>query len=1528
MNLQALYNNRAASALVFVAGFLSISTPVRGQSCQDQESEGVIFFQGESLPIELSGFFPYILDNSTALPLKKYKSEAWNGIENLIVPACSNYAAYDNIVLAGTWTFSDQDFSDTSSKTSTYNGVTTSNIKDGLYRPTHTAPTSREMVYGEPNLSSCGSYIVFHHTNCTEQLSGEFTMDQAMARAEKLKTTGASSDGLQYWNNSSPATVAEALQVSRIEPVRCHAARMSFKVQFSEMGSCGENKILLSFYYKKWSLGQPEPQQYTDVKTEEVEFKTPPNIYPSTGDYQKYPFELKQGEQCKLVRVTARKLCDQHSAGDSNSSNHSVDTVFSLGKRDTGESVGTLELRADAVDPSLYSPAALLLSAPSAAGVVAVKQGEVLRQILTPQSFVDVVTLSPTSYELRYYLLSQVGTRNLATGLYAVSGTPFVTHLIENPDSGTPGATLRLRIGETRAGVQKSTLYSFDSDTNIMTMTTGGGARVDKLEKVTSGSYVTATRTIKDANGKVASVVQEVKYKFPFGLQLVKRVVDPAGLALTTNYGYYEDPGSVGAYGLLRYIGEPTGRWERYTYDSSGRLVGTVSQYLDNAWETPDAQNRQTLVDYGSVADLDGDGLPDTLVTTVTSIAGNETRRSHHITYSKMQTYGSESTQVEKFIDSTVAGAAWDASSNLVTTNKTIVGGRFDGKPATEIRPNGTLTLYQYSETATTRTTLTAQGAPNAANTAVVAGTLTTTVTDLFGNLQATTVKDIASGLELSAQTVTDQDLFGRPTRIENNDGTFEMRSYACCGLENQTGKEGILTHYEYDVLGHVTMTARAGITMVSSYDPDGRLLTLTRQGSDGSLIVQQTNVYNLAGQLISTRDAVGRLTAFAESTNDTKHKIKTTTYAHTGTRIEEYYQDGTLGWVTGTAVTNPARYVTGFDAEGHYTQEIRYGSGGEQSEWQKTYTDMLSRNTKTVYADGSSSSSFYNDAGQLSKTVDPDGVTTLFAYNNLGEQEIVAVDMNRNGAIDLTGTDRITKTTGLFTSARGVTVRRTTTTVLTAEGAASTQDVSITETSVDGMKNWTTVHGLTTQSTVAYPAVALRTETTLAPDGTQAIRQYNNDRLVSQTMLHPSLGTLSSVAFSYDGQGRLQSTTDARSGATLYSYFDDDQIKSVTTPDPDLSRAGPGYDAQTTSYLYDGVGRLYQTTLPDATTVTQEYYLNGQLKKTYGSRTYPQAYTYDGQGRLKTLTTWQDYTGDTGKAVTTWNYDSSRGWLVSKKYADGTGPNYSYYVSGRLKTRTWARGITTTYGYNSAGDLANLTYSDSTPNVSLSYDRLGRLSATRDAAGFLTRTYHLSGQLEDEAYDSASLLANCAVHRSFDALDRISTLTPRRGSSDLFGTNYGYDAASRLQTVAQGAAAVAYGYLPNSSLVGSVTFTNNGTSRLTTTKSYDRMNRLTSIVNTPSASSVSSSAYTYNAANQRTKLVGEDNAYWDFSYDALGQLTKGIKKLSSGDPMLGMDHAYVYDDIGNRKNSMTNGNVSTYTPNLLNQYLQATVPG
>ena len=163
---------------------------------------------------------------------------------------------------------------------------------------------------------------------------------------------------------------------------------------------------------------------------------------------------------------------------------------------------------------------------------------------------------------------------------------------------------------------------------------------------------------------------------------------------------------------------------------------------------------------------------------------------------------------------------------------------------------------------------------------------------------------------------------------------------------------------------------------------------------------------------------------------------------------------------------------------------------------------------------------------------------------------------------------------------------------------------------------------------------------------------------------------------------------------------------------------ASPG-QSQTTTTLYDLLGRPWKSIQPDGTSVTNTYSATGERQRTSGSRTYPVEYTYDHAGRMKTLKTWRNFASDTGAALTTWNYSAQRGFLLSKQYADTQRPSYTYTAAGRLATRTWTRGITTYYAYTPAGDLASVNYDDNlTPGVTHTYDRRGRRLTAGSAGG------------------------------------------------------------------------------------------------------------------------------------------------------------------------------------------------------------------
>ena len=323
--------------------------------------------------------------------------------------------------------------------------------------------------------------------------------------------------------------------------------------------------------------------------------------------------------------------------------------------------------------------------------------------------------------------------------------------------------------------------------------------------------------------------------------------------------------------------------------------------------------------------------------------------------------------------------------------------------------------------------------------------------------------------------------------------------------------------------------------------------------------------------------------------------------------------------------------------------------------------------------------------------------------------------------------------------------------------------------------------------------------------------------------------------------------------------------------------------------------------------------------------------------GRLQTMTNWSSFATRAGPRVTTWNYDPYRGWLAAKTYSGGAaGPAYTYTAAGRLQTRLWARNLTTTYGYNSAGDLSTVTYSDSTPGLTYTYDRRGRpATVTQGSGASATLAFNDPSQLLTESYSGTHPLAGLTVTNTYDQYLRRSQLSLNTQPSAL-NVSYGYDTASRLLRVTSGSAYAGYTYLANSPLVGQIGFTN-GSTWMTTTKQYDYLNRLTQISSVPSASSVLSYSYGYNSANQRTALTCADNSYWVYAYDSLGQVTSGKKYWTDGTPVAGQQFQYQFDTIGNRQTTDAGGDQNganlrhaVYTPDAggLNQYASRDVPG
>ena len=393
-------------------------------------------------------------------------------------------------------------------------------------------------------------------------------------------------------------------------------------------------------------------------------------------------------------------------------------------------------------------------------------------------------------------------------------------------------------------------------------------------------------------------------------------------------------------------------------------------------------------------------------------------------------------------------------------------------------------------------------------------------------------------------------------------------------------------------------------------------------------------------------------------------------------------------------------------------------------------------------------------------------------------------------------------------------------------------------------------------------------------------------------------------VRYEYDSLGRLTGTVHPRTGLSRTHYNHSGQID--WQEDAATNRTWFAYDAQT--------GLRVAITNALGNTTLYGYNERGETVILSGTSQYPVRYEYDDFGRMTSLYTMRSITS--GWDRTQWRYDEATGLVTNKLYADGNGPFYTYTADGKLSVRTWARGVTTAYGYDSVGQLTNTVYSDGTPAVSIAYNRRGNKTKVIDASG--TNTFYYNGvmQLTGEVNESRAY----HLSRSYDSLGRASGIT----SGDDYQVLYDYGEDGRfndiLSTVSGQTNHWQYSYLEDSGLISQLTETETGFS---VHREYEsNRNLVTSIESGMSGNAIVQYEYVYDELGRRIARQANSAGSMDlFEYNAKNELIHA-RIWSQSNPA---EYSYIYDEIGNRKTQSQYGNIMAYTANSLNQYLQIT---
>src|SRR4029077_10316288 len=244
-------------------------------------------------------------------------------------------------------------------------------------------------------------------------------------------------------------------------------------------------------------------------------------------------------------------------------------------------------------------------------------------------------------------------------------------------------------------------------------------------------------------------------------------------------------------------------------------------------------------------------------------------------------------------------------------------------------------------------------------------------------------------------------------------------------------------------------------------------------------------------------------------------------------------------------------------------------------------------------------------------------------------------------------------------------------------------------------------------------------------------------------------------------------------------------------------------------SATHVNAGQLKAQTNAAGKKVYFSYNNRGEQVQSWGDATYPTEYVYDAYGQKTELHTFrggQNWSVSAWPAATTgiadvtkWIYQSSTGLLTQKQDATLKGASYTYDELGRLKTRVWARPTTCTYTYDpNTGELRAVSYSDSTPALTFTYDRGGRQAGVTDASGSHTKSFNAAGDLQGDQI-TGGILDGVSINVGYDGFLRRQSLQALQGGNTLNSQSYGYDSTSRMETITSGSQTVTYAYYPTS---------------------------------------------------------------------------------------------------------------------------------
>jgi RHS repeat-associated protein len=1051
-------------------------------------------------------------------------------------------------------------------------------------------------------------------------------------------------------------------------------------------------------------------------------------------------------------------------------------------------------------------------------------------------------------------------------------------------------------------------------------------------------------------------------YKHGDPVKLAETQHTGTGSELTSTWTYYTAAADPAAFNKPATLRRSDGQWANYTYQGSPvtgiLLTKTVSGWLDQA--APAIGTAPNEAANRVVVEIEAKNETGTF-SREEKIQGVLVSKTWGERYKDNSGQVIEKSRVETGIATlTTTRTAFPSDAATPVAQR--------GRMKSVENPDGTLSLYAYALQGENRVETIDSGSGTLSG--VTDGTRTVSTYTKDDTLIKEVVSDIASGVILSTRQAIAFDANDQPTRwaYDNDPDDYSETLNGCCGIDSERSRDGILTTYTRDGLKRPKTAISQGITLTYTYgkktigSTDFPSVSIT--ATAGSLTLNQgSTVYDHAGNVIQqispdlNGDGNEEITA---TTHDFSTRTTTVTNPDGGTIVSTAFADGQSKSTAGTAVPDSSESLAvGTDLDGISgavikTTTTRPSNTAAGDQVSTTY-QAIGGLTLAAKLNGVTTVTYgYDNLARPVLVTDGDGVKQHTAYNAKGEAYLRATSRDGNNTID-PGTDTVseTQTDVADIPGFGPAIRSVSKVWTDANTSVVT---STTLRSPDGTKTSTTTLGIGNPSTSLSASHLDRadgswTDTTTNPDGTKFSITYQNWLPLTSSRHDTANNVIESTTTLHDDLRRSWKQTHSRTGEITTNYSPTNgQVSSIDD------------HGRVTSFKYDSMGNRVETTLPDNTKTHTVFSDSGQLIISWGSQTYPIYNTYDEQDRRLTLRTNPTLTTagvptNAGGSLTTWIYHPN-GLLQQKQDDAGEGASYTYTDGGRLHTRTWARGVVTTYGYTASGLRHTVFYSNepagqTTPNLEFTYDILGRQDTVK-RGGVLHADYDYRADtlaLDKEKLQIDTL--NQTLTRTYETGANGTLAGRSNGYSFLGGSaTWAYDNAGRLATITDGTDTFGYGYryTVNGALhegtTGTGTFDSTMPFTLTgpkvdTSLAYEATRDILAYrKNDLAAGTLSKFTYSVNNIGQRESVATTGTAFagspanWTWGYDSLGQVT------SADSPTFVNDRGYLYDAIGNRRGirigaagvpKESDGSISPgqgtliYASNPLNQY--TTVP-